>query len=68
MAYKIIEKKYISKTPINADNKPLITAILDTDGDLEMLGSDYCPGSVAVVADKGAQSFMLNASYQWKEI
>lgn len=68
MAYKIVEKRYIEKKPLGPDNKPIITAILDSQNDLAALGTDYSPGSVAMVADKGAPAFMLNASCVWKEI
>ena len=32
------------------------------------LGADFAPGSIAMVADKGVPSYMLNASGEWKEI
>lgn len=47
MAYKIVEKRYIEKKPLGPDNKPIITAILDSQDDLAALGTDYSPGSVA---------------------
>ena len=42
--------------------------MLDSVDDLASLGTDYAPGSVAIVADKGAPVYMLNASGVWKEI
>ena len=65
MAYKIIE----AKTPYSEYvNRQVVTAVLDSADDLAALGTDYSPGSVAMVADKGVPSFMLNASGEWKEI
>ena len=65
MAYKIIktEQSYLGKA-----GHPIIVAILDSADDLEALGVNYSPGSVAIVADKGVPSYMLNASGEWKEI
>ena len=63
MAYKIIRdenKKYQMGREI--------TAILDAVSDLDSLGTDFCPGSIAMVADSGAPVYMLNASGAWKEI
>ena len=68
MAYKIIEKKYIERLPLSELSHPLITAVMDSPDDLASLGSDYCPGSIAMVADKGVPAFMLNSSGKWKEI
>lgn len=45
-----------------------ITAVLDSVSDLAALGTDYAPGSIAMVADKGVPSYILNVSGQWKEI
>lgn len=63
MAYKIIRDEN-NKYQMGRE----ITAILDAVSDLDSLGTDYCPGSVAMVADKGAPVYMLNASGVWKEI
>ena len=63
MAYKIIRcenNTYQLGTEIEA--------VLDSIDDLASLGTDYAPGSVAIVADKGAPVYMLNASGVWKEI
>ncbi len=63
MAYKIIRTKTNEEQP-----GVEIEAILDAESDLEALGTDYAPGSVAMVADTGAPVYMMNASGQWKEI
>lgn len=63
MAYKIIRDEN-NKYQMGRE----ITAILDAVSDLDSLGTDYCPGSVAMVADSGAPVYMLNASGVWKEI
>lgn len=63
MAYSIterIENKYQTGTEI--------TAILDASSDLSDLGTTWLPGSIAIVADKGATTYMLNASHVWKEL
>lgn len=63
MAYKIIRDEW-NKYQLGRE----ITAVLDAIDDLASLGTDFAPGSVAIVADKGATSYMLNASGAWKEI
>lgn len=63
MAYKIIKNMaYQYQTGQE------ITAILDSASDLTALGTSYAPGSIAIVADSGAPTYMLNASGVWKEI
>lgn len=63
MAYKIIRDEN-NKYQMGRE----ITAILDAVSDLDSLGTDFCPGSIAMVADSGAPVYMLNASGAWKEI
>ena len=63
MAYTIIRDEW-NKYQLGRE----ITAVLDAAADLETLGAAFCPGSVAIVADKGAPVYMLNASGAWKEI
>ena len=63
MAYKIIRDEN-NKYQLGRE----IEAVLDSTADLNALGTAYCPGSVAIVADKGAPAYMLNASGVWKEI
>ena len=43
-----------------------ITALLDSVADLEAVGTQWAPGSFAVVADAGMPTYILNASSQWK--
>lgn len=43
-----------------------IVAILDTDADLNDLGNAYAPGSIAIVAKKGGNTYMMNASGSWE--
>ena len=68
MAYKIIKTAYQNGEISLSKHREIITAILDTTEDLAAVGTDYSPGSVAMVADKGVPSYMLNASGMWKEI
>lgn len=63
MAYKIIRTKTNEEQP-----GVEIEAILDAESDLAALGTDYAPGSVAMVADTGSAVFVINASGQWKKI
>lgn len=42
-----------------------IVAILDTDADLNDLGNAYAPGSIAIVAKQGGNTYMTNASGEW---
>ncbi len=61
MAFKIIR---------NANNRNQtgreIVAILDTEADLYDLGNAYAPGSVAIVAKNGGNTYMMNASGNWE--
>lgn len=64
MAYKIIRAK--SNTYTSGRE---ITAVLDTADDLYSLQvneSGMSPGSIAIVADAGLTSYVLNASGEWK--
>ena len=45
-----------------------ITAVLDSASDLTALGTNYAPGSVAMVAGSGGAVYMMNASGVWKEL
>lgn len=63
MSYKIIRDEN-NKYQMGRE----ITAVLDSVSDLASLGTDFAPGSIAMVADKGVPSYMLNASGEWKEI
>ena len=65
MAYKIIKTE---PSLIGEISRPVIMAVLDSADDLVALGNDYGASSVALVADKGAPVYMLNASGVWKEI
>ena len=68
MAYKIIDVKYCYGQNAVVNGGEIITAVLDSSDDLVTLGTGYCAGSIAMVADKGVPSYMLNASGEWKEI
>ena len=63
MAYKIIR----DKTNFFQRGRE-ITAILDSVNDLNSLGTDFAPGSVAIVATTGSPTYLLNASKEWKAI
>ena len=63
MAYKIV-KRDVNLNQVGTE----ITAVLDAAEDLDSLGTNWAPGSTAIVVDKGAPVYMLNASHVWKEI
>ncbi|MGM9640554.1 MAG: hypothetical protein ACI3V3_04235 [Faecousia sp.] len=63
MAYKII-REYKNQYQTGTE----ITAILDSTDDLADLGNEYAPGSIAMVADSGVPTYMLNASLAWVRI
>ena len=66
MAYSITKRTLVRYQ--NGHEIVEITAVLDSVSDLSSLGTDFAPGSIAMVADKGVPSYMLNASGEWKEI
>ena len=66
MAYSITKRTLVRYH--NGHEIDEITAMLDSVSDLSSLGTDFAPGSIAMVADKGVPSYMLNASGEWKEI
>ena len=68
MAHKIIQVDLPKPRQFGSEYRAIITAVLDSPADLAELGTGYCPGSVAMVADKGVPAFMLNSSGKWKEI
>ena len=69
MAYRIIRSTaHPTKPGEDARDGLEITAILDSASDLDVLGTDFHPGSIAVVADAGTPTYMLNASQVWKEV
>jgi len=63
MAYDIIREEH-NKHQVGTE----IVAILDEASDLDALGADWEAGSLAIVADKGAPAYMMNASGEWREI
>lgn len=69
MAYAIIRSDiHTSVDGAKTIGETEITAILDEASDLDSLGTTWRPGSVAIVADKGTPTYMLNASKVWKEV
>lgn len=64
--YSITDRKFV----IRKDGKAVfrIEAVLDSAADLQSLGTDYAPGSTAVVADSTAKVYMMNASGEWREL
>ena len=62
MAYKIV-RQFTDRWQEGNE----ITAILDSASDLTSLGTEWCPGSIAIVADEGTPTYILNASREWKE-
>ena len=64
MAYKIIRNRN-EKYQTGRE----ITAVLDSEADLTTLQANetgLAPGSLAIIADAGLKSFVLNASGVWK--
>lgn len=61
MAFKIIRN-----TKNRNQTGREIVAILDTDADLNDLGNAYAPGSIAIVAKKDGNTYMMNASGSWE--
>lgn len=66
MAYKIISSETVV---MESGAGPRIIAVLDDAASLEELKTSgaYYPGSLALVAEKGASDFIVNASGEWKE-
>lgn len=66
MAYKILSSETVA---MESGAKPIILAVLDDAASLEELkaSGEYHPGSIALVAEKGASDFIVNASGEWKE-
>ena len=62
MAIKVIERKWCAGV---SDYR--YEFIMDSDADAENLPK-CCTGSIAMVADKGVPSYMVNASGEWKGI
>lgn len=66
MAYKIIRDKLNMHQTCRE-----ITAILDAASDLATLQANetgLAPGSLAIIADAGLKSYVLNASGEWKSV
>ena len=63
MAYQIT-----SREGVLSGNKVQVEIVMDSAGDLSSLPTDFAPGSLAMVADKGIPLYMLNASGEWKEL
>lgn len=61
MAYKIIRNFENLYQPGRE-----IQAVLDSDAYLSALGTGYAPGSTAIVAAKGGNVYMMNASGSWE--
>ena len=64
MAYKIIR----DKLNMHQTGRE-ITAVLDSEADLTTLQANetgLAPGSLAIIADAGLKSYVLNASGVWK--
>lgn len=50
------------------EQKSQVTIICDSTADIATLPNNLCPGSIAVVATTDLPKYMLNASYEWKEV
>lgn len=47
---------------------PQVTIVMDSTSDASDLPTGYAPGSIAVVADSGMATYMLNASGTWSSV
>ena len=47
---------------------PQVTIVCDSTSDVSDLPTGYAPGSIAVVADSGMATYMLNASGSWVNV
>ena len=65
MAYRIIKSE---PSLIGEIGRPVIMAVLDSDGDLAAQGNSYGASSVAIVAVKEGKCYMMNASGNWEEM
>lgn len=45
-----------------------VTIVCDSTSDVSDLPETYAPGSIAVVADSGMATYMLNASGSWVSV
>ena len=45
-----------------------VTIVMDSTSDASDLPTGYAPGSIAVVADSGMATYMLNASGSWVNV
>lgn len=51
-----------------AGDAPLVTIVCDAAADVSDLPTGYAPGSIAVVADSGLPTYVLNASGTWTSV
>jgi hypothetical protein len=63
MAYKIVYSDYAPPA-----GESYVEIILDDKNDVSNLGTNYSPGSIAMVAKKDGSIYMMNASHVWEEI
>jgi hypothetical protein len=61
--FKVVNSQFSPTT-----GKYIIEVVMDSEEDVDYLPTDCSPGSIAVVADEGATSYMFNASGEWKEL
>lgn len=47
---------------------PQVTIVCDAASDVADLPTGYAPGSIAVVADSGLPTYVLNASGTWSSV
>ena len=63
MAFQVI-----SREGVLSGDKVQVEIVLDSTADVANLSTDYAPGSLAYVADKGIPLYMLSPSGEWKEM
>lgn len=63
MAYQIIRHR---ENEEQAGSE--VTILLDSAAELANIGTNWAPGSFAVIADTGMPTYVLNASKEWKAV
>lgn len=67
MAFNITSARSAESVFPEADSQPIITALLDSAEDLDALGTNWHPGSMAMVAASGGAVYLLSPSKEWEE-
>lgn len=66
MGYYIADRAFMEGV-YSGEKDFRIFAVLDSDADLSALGTNWAPGSIALVADKDGATYMMSPGGEWKE-